>query len=79
LYLEQPGEIYLRQLFVVRHLRRRGLGRAAFEILRTKIWPRDKRLTGEVLIHNTAAIAFWHAAGYQDYSLKLEIVAEAQS
>ena len=79
LYREQAGEIYLRQFFVVQEYRRQGLGRAAFEILRTKIWPRDKRLTVDVLFHNRAAIAFWHAVGFQDYSLKLEILPEKPS
>ncbi len=74
LYRGQTEEIYLRQLFVVRHQRRKGFGRAAFEILRTKIWPRGKRLTVDALVHNTAAIAFWRVVGYQDYSLKLEIL-----
>jgi predicted acetyltransferase len=74
LYREQPGEIYLRHLFVVRHRRRQGLGRRAMDILRSEVWPVDKRLTVEVLARNTAAVAFWHAMGYQDYSLKLEIM-----
>jgi predicted acetyltransferase len=74
LYREQPEEIYLRQLFVVRNRRRQDIGRQAMEILRTQIWPQNKRLTVEALIHNTAAIAFWRAVGYQDYSLKLEIL-----
>ena len=78
LYREQPAEIYLRQLFVVRHCRRRGIGRAALEILRSKIWPKNKRLTVDVLVHNATAIAFWRAMGYQDYSLKLEILPNAQ-
>jgi predicted acetyltransferase len=77
LYREQPAEIYLRQLFVVRHRRREGVGRAALEILRSKIWPKNRRLTVEVLIHNPPAIAFWRAMGYQDYSLKLEILPPA--
>lgn len=76
-YREELEEIYLRQLFVVRRRRRQGLGRAAFEILRAKIWPKDKRLTVEALIHNQTAIAFWRAMGYQDYSLKLEIMPDA--
>jgi predicted acetyltransferase len=79
LFREQSEEIYLRQLFVVRHRRRQGLGRAAFETLRTKIWPGSKRLTVDALTHNHAAIAFWRAVGYQDYSLKLEILPDAQS
>ena len=76
LYREQPDEIYLRQLFVVRDRRRRGIGRRAIEILRSEIWPKNKRLTVDVLLHNTTAIAFWRAVGYKDYVLGLEIPAE---
>jgi len=72
LYREQPEEVYLRQLFVVRNRRRQGIGRQAMETLRSKIWPKNKRLTVEVLVHNTAAIAFWRAVGYKDYCLTLE-------
>ena len=71
---EQPDEIYLRQLFVVRERRRQGIGRQAVELLRTKLWPTNKRLTIEVLIANTAAVAFWRSVGYVDYSLMLEIL-----
>ena len=74
LYQEEPEKIYLRQLFVARNRRRQGVGRRAMDILRTRIWPKNKRLTVEVLIHNTGAIAFWRAVGYQDYSLALEIL-----
>lgn len=74
LYREQPEEIYLRELFVVRNRRRQGIGRQAFEILRSKIWPNNKRLTVEVLVQNTAAVAFWRAVGYKDYCLTLEIM-----
>src|ERR1022692_958838 len=76
LYRQQPEEIYLRQLFVVRHRRREGIGAEAVKILRSKIWPANQRLTVEVLVQNEAAVAFWRAAGYQDYSLKLEILPE---
>lgn len=76
LYREQPDEIYLRQLFVMRDRRRRGIGRRAIEILRSEIWPKNKRLTVDVLLHNTTAIAFWRAVGYKDYLLGLEISAE---
>jgi ribosomal protein S18 acetylase RimI-like enzyme len=73
LYREQPEEIYLRQLFVVRQRRREGLGKKAMYLLRTEIWPKTKRLTVEVLVANTAAVAFWRAVGYRDHSLALEI------
>jgi len=74
LYREQPEEIYLRQLFVARHRRREGIGKQAMHLLRSEIWPKTKRLTVEVLVANTAAVAFWRAVGYRDYSLTLEIV-----
>src|SRR6266700_3632155 len=48
LFREQAEEIYLRQLFVVRHRRRQGIGRRAMEILRSQVWPKCKRLTVEV-------------------------------
>ncbi len=73
LWREQPGEIYLRQFFVVRNHRRQGIGRRAFEMLRSNVWPGNKRLTVEGLVQNAAAIAFWRAVGYRDYSLTLEI------
>src|SRR6266487_4070991 len=71
LFREQPEEIYLRQLFVVRHRRRQGIGRRAVEILRSEVWPRSKRLTVDVLVGNTTAVAFWRAVGYTDYCLTL--------
>jgi predicted acetyltransferase len=76
LYREQPEAIYLRQLFVVRTRRRQGIGRLAFEILRSKIWPANKRLTVDVLVHNAGAVSFWRAVGCKDYSLTLEILPE---
>ncbi|HEY5913795.1 MAG TPA: GNAT family N-acetyltransferase, partial [Verrucomicrobiae bacterium] len=52
LYREGADEIYLRQLFVVRHRRRKGIGRRAVETLRSQLWPKTKRLTVEVLVAN---------------------------
>jgi GNAT superfamily N-acetyltransferase len=74
LYREEPDEIYLRQLFVVRDRRRQGIGRQAVEILRSQIWPAGKRLTVDVLVVNPAAISFWRSVGDQDYYLSLEIL-----
>ncbi|MDE3067150.1 MAG: GNAT family N-acetyltransferase, partial [Verrucomicrobiota bacterium] len=74
LFREQPEEVYLRQLFVTRHRRRQGIGRKAVNLLRSQIWPDNKRLTVDVLVHNTAALAFRRAVGYKDYYLALEIL-----
>ena len=76
LFREQADEIYLRQLFVLRHRRRQGIGRGAVQILRSAIWPKTKRLTVDVLVTNKDATAFWRALGYADYSLTLEILPE---
>lgn len=74
LFREQPDEIYLRQLFVVRHRRSQGIGRRAVEILRSQIWPKNKRLTVEVLVANQRGANFWRSVGYVDYALSLEIL-----
>ncbi len=79
LYWEQLAEIYLRQLFVVRDRRRQGLGRDAVDMLRSRVWPKGKRLTVEVLAGNKSAIAFWRSVGYVDYSLTLEIRPESST
>jgi len=74
LYHESPEKVYLRHLFVVRHRRRQGIGRKVVALLRSKLWPKDRRLTVDVLVANTASVAFWRAVGYQDYALTLEIM-----
>jgi GNAT superfamily N-acetyltransferase len=77
LYREQPELIYLRQLFVVRHRRRRGFGRRAVEILRSQVWLKDRRLTVDVWVANQSGVAFWRSVGYSDYALSLEILPSA--
>jgi GNAT superfamily N-acetyltransferase len=74
LYRENEEEIYLRQLFVRRDRRRSGIGRQAMVLFRQHIWPRQKRLTVDVLCKNSTAIQFWRMVGYNDYSLMLEIM-----
>ncbi len=73
--LTDSDTIYLRHLFVERAWRRRGIGREAMRLLMREIWPRDRRLTVEVLVGNKAALAFYRAIGYHDYSIELEIPA----
>ncbi len=36
-----------------------GLGKKAMHLLFSEIWPKTKRLTVEVLVANTTAVAFW--------------------
>ncbi len=76
LYRESATELYLRQLFVRRDRRNKGIGREAMDILRNQLWPRHKRLTVEVLTDNVQAVKFWRSVGYKDYCLTLEITPE---
>lgn len=79
LFREQSDDVYLRQLFVVRHRRSQGIGRRVVEILRSQVWPKSKRLTVEVLVANKRAVAFWRGVGYTDYCLSLEILPDNSS
>ena len=72
LYRNSSDSIYLRQFFVHRAHRRKGIGQGAMKILFEEIWPKDKRITVEVLVRNSAAINFWRSVGFADYSLALE-------
>lgn len=69
--------IYLRQFFVRRDRRRSGVGRAAWRILKDEVWPKDVRLTVDVLCENRGAVAFWRSVGYRDRCLTLEIMPAA--
>ena len=76
LFCDNGDHIYLRQFFVSRDCRRKGIGREAVEVLKKHIWPKDKRITVGVLSHNKAGYAFWKAVGFKDHAIELEMVAE---
>ncbi|AMV22172.1 GNAT family N-acetyltransferase [Planctomyces sp. SH-PL14] len=73
LYRFDPEWVYLRQFYVRPECRRRGIGRAALQWLRANAWTDSRRVRVEVLVGNTAGIAFWRAAGFADYCLTLEL------
>jgi predicted acetyltransferase len=75
LYQQQSDSIFVRQFFIERTERRRGLGRRAFELLAREVWPADERITVDVLAHNAGAKAFWNALGFVDYATTLERLA----
>jgi ribosomal protein S18 acetylase RimI-like enzyme len=74
LFQRQPEHVYLRQFFVRPECRRQGLGRAAFDWLRSHQW-RGARVRLDVLVGNETGIAFWKAMNFRDYSLTLELEA----
>ena len=82
LYRNHPDRddtIYLRQIFVIREKRRQGIGREVMNILNREIWPKEKRLTVEVLSHNEVARKFYESIGYKEYCLELEIKPEERN
>jgi predicted acetyltransferase len=65
--------VYVRQFFVGRDHRRKGYGRRAFDLLRASEWNDAIRLRLDVLVDNHAARAFWHAVGFTDYCMTMEM------
>ena len=72
LFRRELDSIYLRQFFVERSLRRRGLGRLAIATLVSEVLPPATRLMLEVLANNDVGIAFWSAVGFKQYALTME-------
>ena len=78
LFREQPEYIYLRQFYIQKEHRRAGKGRAAMEWLRQQDWPSNRRLRLEVLVENSAGLAFWKSVGFHEYSVTLETEHQAE-
>lgn len=76
---EQDDTIYLRQIFFERESRRQGIGREVMNLLKTDIWPKENRLTVEVLSHNEVARKFFQSVRYKEYCLELEIKPEERN
>lgn len=70
---DEQERIHLRQFFVARPFRRRGVGRDAFRLFRTEVIPSDARVVLEVLVNNGAARTFWATVGFREYALTLEL------
>lgn len=68
---------YLRHFFICRDQRRQGWGSAAMRLLRREVFPKDLPIQIEAAIGNKAGIAFWHAIGFEDFGLSMELKAGA--
>lgn len=73
LFRSSEEGLYLRQFFVSRAHRRRGIGRQAIEIFREQVVSPDQALSLEVFVHNEAGIAFWQAVGFEQHTLSFRI------
>ena len=70
LFRPDEGGVYLRQFFVARGQRRRGVGREAMRIFRERCVPAGASLSLEVLVHNECALAFWRALGMREHAIR---------
>ena len=73
LYRKDPEWLYLRQIFIIKSMRRKGLGRKFIEWLINNPWRDCKRIRTDVLVGNVAGIDFWKAVGFKEYLITLEM------
>jgi GNAT superfamily N-acetyltransferase len=72
LFRDAPEWIHLRQFFVARDRRRRGIGARAVALLRDSVFPPDKPVIVEAMAWNHPALLFWRAVGFADRYIGLE-------
>jgi GNAT superfamily N-acetyltransferase len=72
LFRDTPEWIHLRQFFVARDRRRRGIGARAIALLRDSVFPPDKPVIVEAMAWNQPALSFWRAVGFADRYVGLE-------
>jgi GNAT superfamily N-acetyltransferase len=72
LFRDTPEWIHLRQFFVARDRRRRGIGARAVALLRDSVFPPDKPVIVEAMAWNHPALLFWRAVGFADRYIGLE-------
>ena len=70
LFRPDEGGVYLRQFFVARGHRRRGVGREAMRIFCERCVLAGASLSLEVLTHNERALAFWRALGMREHAIR---------
>ncbi len=73
LYRQDPEWLYLRQIFVIKKMRRKGFGRRFMEWLKKNPWKKCKRIRIDVLVGNRVGIDFWKAVGFKEYCITMEI------
>lgn len=70
-YYHDQHNIFVRQFFVQRTYRRRGIGREAFEQICQQFFPSNARVVLDVLASNPEALHFWEDIGFSPYATTL--------
>ena len=71
LYRDDGAHYYMRQLYIAREHRRRGIGTRLLDWLYENVWT-DKSVRLDVLAHNTDAVAFYERYGYRIGVFRME-------
>ena len=71
LYRDDGGHYYMRQLYVDRAHRRKGIATQLLDWLYENVW-RDKKVRLDVLAHNEAAVAFYKRYGFRSGVYRME-------
>ena len=71
LYRDDGGHYYMRQLYVDRSHRRKGIATQLLDWLYEKVWT-DKKVRLDVLAHNEAAVAFYKRYGFRIGVFRME-------
>jgi ribosomal protein S18 acetylase RimI-like enzyme len=72
-YNPEHIEIYIRQYFVKRMFRGKGIGQAAFTLIQAEYFPAGATLALDVLATNPGARRFWERLGFQSYAENLRL------
>jgi GNAT superfamily N-acetyltransferase len=72
-FFPDKTEVYIRQFYVERDQRGRGLGSAAFQLLRETRFPAGSRLALDVLATNPKGFNFWRRVGFQPYYTVMDL------
>ena len=76
-YFPDQPVVYLRQFYIEREMRGRGLGTAAFRALAAEHIPPDSRVVIDVLASNPRGYDFWRRVGFDPYCTTMHLRNEA--
>ena len=71
-YYPDQQVVYVRQFYIEREHRRRGLGRAAFHPLMQTRFPKGHAVTLDVVATNPAGQHFWLKLGFAPYFIAMK-------
>jgi GNAT superfamily N-acetyltransferase len=72
-YFPEQPTIYIRQFFIERNKRGKGIGESAFKLIVEKYFPESSELSLDVLESNPRGRRFWEKIGFKPYYTTLKM------